>query len=463
MILSNIKILNNGLLRKATIFIQNGLIHSIIFNNSNLNSDDLEEKYKTHEIIDCQGRIAIPGLIDIHSHLRDLKQSEKETFLTGTYAAAYSGITTVFNMPNTNPPANTEKRVLQWMERAKDNIYVDVYFIAAVPNGLNRIEIEKILNLGVIGFKIYPHSPLGDINWMDQSNFKKILNISSQFGVHIFIHPEWQLSKEEKDEIQKDYFSKGYQILKYHNNLHPPKAEDKFVNYALETYKSFISENNLKETEFPSLHFCHISCKESYKTLTEFMEANPIFKISFELTPHHLLLSNEIELNNYNIGKVLPPLRSKESQEFLFEELKNNKIRFIGTDHAPHSLKDKDLPFDSAPSGFPGFETYPLTLLDKVCQYKLPLEYFIKISSENPSIRFNLGKIGFIKEGFEANLVIIDKVSNYKIIPKNFKTKAKFSPFENFKTSVEIWKVYLRGKEINIDNEILQGEIKLSI
>ncbi|TFF90478.1 MAG: hypothetical protein EU548_02805 [Promethearchaeota archaeon] len=459
MILTNLRILKNGKLRDVTILIRDGIIDKLIISDSSAKITELREKYKNENIIDCLGKIAIPGIIDIHSHLRDLHQSDKETFLTGTNAAAFSGITTVFNMPNTKPPANTVENVQKWMDYAENSLYIDVYFIAGIPDGINIIEIENILKLGVIGFKIYPHSPICNVDWMNPENFKKILEISSKYNTHIFIHAEWPIDQNEKEKIKKNYFSEGYTILKYHSNLHPPKSEAKFVSYALENYKFFILDKNLKKKEFPSLHFCHISCEESYKLLREFKGQNPDFKISFEVTPHHLLLSNEIILNNFNFGKVLPPLRDKSSQKFLYNELRSKNIQFIGTDHAPHTLKEKDLPFNSAPSGFPGFETYPLTMLNKVCQYDLSLENFIRISSWNPSIRFNLKEKGLIEEGYEANLLIIDKISEYSISSETFKSKAKFSPFEGFKTFVQIWKVFLRGKQINVKNKSPMGRI----
>ena len=110
-------------------------------------------------------------------------------------------------------------------------------------------------------------------------------------------------------------------------------------------------------------------------------------------------------------------------------------------------------------SGFPGFETYPLVILDKVFRFQLSFENFVKAASENPALIFNLKNKGFIKEGYDADLFIVDKVPDYKINPQNFKTKAKFSPFEGFITSVQIWKVLLGGIEINNDDSVPNGKV----
>ena len=133
-------------------------------------------------------------------------------------------------------------------------------------------------------------------------------------------------------------------------------------------------------------------------------------------------------------------------------------VQIIGTDHAPHTLEEKNRKLD-APSGFPGFETYPLLLLNKVTNFELSLENLVKAASESPATLFNLKNKGFIKEGYDADLLIIDKVSEYPIKSQNFKTKAKFSPYENLMTNIQIWKVLVRGIEVNIDNSKPVGKI----
>lgn len=172
MILKNVKIYTDGLIRKGALLINKGLIHSIKFNLSEKDYKNLVEKNEDKKEIDCQNKLILPGIIDIHSHLRDMGQSEKETFITGTKAAAFSGITTVFNMPNTKPPAINTEQIKKWIKRAENNIYVNVGFIAGVPKGIDEDEIKKIIDLGVIGFKIYPLDSLNEIDWKDPCNIQ---------------------------------------------------------------------------------------------------------------------------------------------------------------------------------------------------------------------------------------------------------------------------------------------------
>ncbi len=459
MILKNAKIYAEGTLKKAILLIQNGKIKSIISEDNDINLEDIEKENDDKDIIDCENKIIIPGIIDIHSHLRDLEQSEKETFITGTKAAAYSGITTVFNMPNTKPPAISAQRVKNWIQKAEGNIYTNVHFISGVPIQMDFNEITKIIELGVLGFKIYPLGSLNGIDWTDSLNIQKLLDISSKFQIPIFIHPDFSLSEEEKADIFKKYENQEIDILELHNELYPPKTEAKYVNFIIENYYKLIFESKIKSEEYPIVHFCHISCKDSYSLIINSLKKYKELKITFEVTPHHLFLSKKIKLENQNHGKVLPPLRDLEHSKFLFNELKKGNIQLIGTDHAPHTIKEKEGGYMTAPSGFPGFETYPLILLDKICNYELSLELFIKIACENPAKIFKLQNKGFIKEGYDADLIIIDKILDYKINPLYFKTKAKFSPFKDYISKVQIWKVFLNGNEINLEDSKPKGKV----
>ncbi|MFW9874213.1 MAG: dihydroorotase [Candidatus Thorarchaeota archaeon] len=459
MILKNAKIFSEGLVHKGAILINNGIIIGVKYSPDENEYKKLFEKNEDHKLIDCRDKLVLPGIIDIHSHLRDMDQSEKETFYTGTKAAAYSGITTVFNMPNTKPPAISADQVKLWMEKAHNNINVDVGFIAGVPKEIDEIEIKKIIEFGVIGFKIYPLDPLNNIDWNNTENIQKLLTISSSYQIPLFIHAGFSISDEDKERILYEFKVQKYNTLELHDRLNPVEMEENYIVFVIENYKKHITKNKLTPENYPIVHFCHVSCIQGYKAIQKALKSEKNLKITFEITPHHLLLSNEIILNENNHGKVLPPLRCSEHSQFLFNELKKGNIPLIGTDHAPHTLKEKSQDYFNAPSGFPGFETYPLLILNKIFNFDFSLEHFIKISSENPAKTFKLKNKGFIKEGYDADLMIIDKVANFHIRPQNFKTKSKFSPFENFISSVQIWKVFLRGIEINNKNQDPKGKI----
>ncbi len=459
MILKNALIYNNGSLQDGALLILNGKIISVINNNSEDDVKSIRSKNKDGIEINCEKRKILPGIIDIHSHLRDMGQSEKETFSSGTLAAAFSGITTIFNMPNTIPPAINATQFKKWMRKAENSIYVNVRFIAGVPKEFNLKEIISIIELGAIGFKIYPLGSLNEIDWTNYLNVQKILNISSKLQIPIFVHPDWPLSPEEKKEVYSNGTLINLPILELHNNLYPNSLEAKYVHFILDNYYKIIADLDLSTENYPIVHFCHISCKDSYSLIRKALDMKPNLKITFETTPHHLLLANTIQLSNPNFGKVLPPLRDEEHSLFLFKELKEGNINLVGTDHAPHTLKEKAQDYLDAPSGFPGFETYALTLLDKVCRNELSLETFVKVTSENPATIFKIKNKGLIKAGYDADLIIVDRIPEYPIKPEAFKTKAKFSPYEDYKTTVQIWKVFLSGIEINNNDAEPKGNI----
>lgn len=464
MILKNANIYYNGQLNKGAILIQDGIIQSIYKESDTNNFNLLKESNRDEIEIDCKERYILPGIIDIHSHLRDMGQSDKETFYSGTKAAAYSGITTVFTMPNTKPPAITAKQLSKWKNKAKNNIFVDVGFISGVPKSINEDEIKKILKLGVVGFKIYPLKSLNGIDWTIGNHIQRLLHISANHQIPIFIHADWPLRNSEEEYLKKEYSTLPF--LKLHNKLHPEKNEIRYVNFILDNYMEFIKGRSPQFLN-PIIHFCHISCKGSFIEIKNFMEKTKDLSninVSFEVTPHHLLLSNEINLKNEAIGKVLPPLRDKTEPIYLFKQLKEGNIPLIGTDHAPHTINEKLANKFKAPSGFPGFETYSYLLLQKVFENEISLKKFVEVSSEHPSQKFNLKNKGFIEEGKDADLIIIDKVKKYSIDSHQFKTKAKFTPFENSEisyrqTQIMIWKVFLRGQEINSEKIRPSGKI----
>ena len=468
MILKNAEIYFNQRLQHGAILIQSELIKEIQITSNNPSITSIRNNNTDNIEIDCQNRLILPGIIDIHSHLRDMGQENKETFRTGTKAAINSGITTVFNMPNTIPPMTTAIRVQEWKNKAKDNIFTDVGFIAGVPKNIDEQEILKIVNLGVIGFKIYPLKPLTENNWTDSVNIKKILKISAKYQIPIFIHPDWP-NPVDVNSLKEN----NPNLLQIHDMMYPTKNERKYIEFFMNNYFTLTREIPYLEDQLPIVHFCHISCRESIEFLKELFNVAFIKKyynsdllpnISYEVTPHHLLLNYDIDLEHPSYGKVLPPLRNKKHSDFLIKELDQGIIKFIGTDHAPHTINEKHAPFFDTPSGFPGFETSSLLLLDKVFRNKISLKNYVDACSENPAKRFNLKNKGGIIEGNYADLIVVEKVKEYEVNSANFKTKAKFTPFENSNhryrsTTAKIWKIFLRGKEIKEQDKIPTGRV----
>jgi dihydroorotase len=463
MILRNARIVDDKSFKQAIILIKDQIIQEVILNPLGKDILRLKALNEDGSEINCDKRLIIPSLIDIHAHLRDMDQSYKETFSSGTLAALTSGVNCVFNMPNTSPVANNIETIKSWMERAKNNIYVDVGFIAGIPANFDKTEIEEIIKLGIFGFKIYPLDPISGIDWLNSLNFKKLLSMSSSYHIPIFIHPDWPVNKPQMDSLRSKILSNDSNPLKIYDQMFPSSQELKFIDYALNNYQILIKELDLRGKDYPIIHFCHVSSIESFKLLASIQE----FNISFEVTPHHLLLSNSIKLDNFAIGKVLPPLRTEDSRSFLFKKFEEGEIQHIATDHAPHSKEEKARSFDSAPSGFPAYGAYPFLFLDKIYDNALLIDYFIQATSINPSSRFDLKHKGAIVAGNEANLIILEKGSPYAINPELFYSKAKYSPFLNSDpkmamTTIRTWKIIFHGEILNLEELKPKGRIILN-
>ena len=458
-ILRNASLYLNGVVKQGSLVIKDGKIAKIVFNESTSEQRHFRPLKRFNTEIDCGGRLIIPGLIDIHSHLRDMAQSEKETFLTGTKAAAFNGITTVFNMPNTSPPANSSRQIKLWLRKAKNSLYIDVGFIAGIPDNFNPVEIREIIRQNIIGFKIYPHKPLNNLDWTNKHDLYQLFDLSSKYGIPIFIHPECPILDEEEINFQNQVNSGNRRVLDLYNDIKPNHSELNYVKFVVENYKGYIHKKSLNDSQFPIIHLCHISTKQSFEYLLKIQESDENFKITMEVTPHHLLLNKNIQVDKPTNAKVDPPLRDPSDQLYLYDQLKRGNLKIIASDHAPHTSIEKDKPFYTAPSGFPEFDTYPLILLDKVLKGEIELKNFVQACSEYPAFSFNLKKKGFIKVGYNADLVIVEKVNPYLISTINFRSKAKFTPYHEFKTTVRIWKVFLRGIEVNRENITPKGKI----
>jgi dihydroorotase len=364
LLIKNGKVYQNGALIRKNIFVKDDKITKIT-----------SQELKADEVIDAKDKIIIPGLIDGHVHFREPGATHKEDFLTGSMAAAAGGITSILDMPNTNPPTTNLQRLDEKRKLARKSIVNYGFHFGSTKD--NFSEIVKAENVASV--KVYMDHTTGELIINDEASLKEIFTRNKTVATH---------------------------------------AEGKNVLKALEFIKG---GNN-------HLHICHVSSKEEL-----FYAKGKKIKnsVSVEVCPHHLFLTAKDVNDLGNFGEMKPGLQTMEDSKALWEGILNGKVDTIATDHAPHTLEEKremNYPF-----GVPGCETMLPLMLNSLNDKKIKLNKIIELCCENPARIFKIKNKGFIKEGYDADLTIIDLELEKEVKNGELFTKCCWSPFDGWK------------------------------
>ena len=364
---------------------------------------------KADEILDMKNNYVLPGFIDPHIHFRDPGLTQKEDFKTGSQAAANGGFTTVIDMPNTVPKTNTYKALKEKIKIAQNKSVVN-FELQAGHNSLE--EMKKMVELHPVSFKVF-------MDLESDESLEKIfhdlslLKQSTDYNGLVATHCEKKSIVESETEKLKR--KEENEAIDY-SYARPAQSEDESVRQAIELAKA----NDLR------LHICHLS---SMKSLSLAKAASKDMPVSWEFTPHHLLLDNSA----YNIYgtfvKTNPPLRPKE-ESVRISNLDEKSI--IGTDHAPHTLEDKTKGTWESSPGIPKLETVVPLLLTEVNKGNVDLKIIPRIFSQNAAEVYGLNNKGKIEIGYDADFTVIDLKQEGKFNIEEFKTKADYSPFDGW-------------------------------
>lgn len=364
---------------------------------------------KCDEIIDIKNNYILPGFIDPHVHFRDPGLTQKEDFKTGSLSAANGGFTTIIDMPNTIPKTNTYSALKEKIKIAEKKSVVN-FKLQVGTNNLN--EMKKMMKLKPVSFKIFMDLESDESLERIFNDLANLKNTSNYNGL-VSTHCEKKSIVEKETELYKD--KEKNKAIDY-SYARPSVAEDESVKQAIDLAK----RNNLK------LHICHLS---SSKSLAIAKYAKNIMDISWEFTPHHLMLDNK-SFNLYDtLVKTNPPLR-EEKESVKINDL--DECSIIGTDHAPHRLKEKNCGVFKSSPGIPNLETVVPLLLTEVNKNNLDLKIIPKIFSENAAKVYDLKNKGSISIGKDADFTIIDLKRKGTFNIDEFKTKAEYSPFDGF-------------------------------
>ena len=384
------------LVKNCKLVVENNqeIIRDILIEDGVITKIDENIQAEGHDIVDAQSNYVLPGIIDVHTHMRDPGLTHKEDFTSGSKACARGGVTTFIDMPNTIPVTVTEKALMDKKAMMVGRSYVDYGFHFGGSKKDNSEEIKKVLDK-VASTKIFLNMSTGDMLIEDEKVVENIFRESKIISVH---------------------------------------AEEGMVEKAIEFCKKYDKE----------LYLCHLS-KASEIELLKQAKAEGV-KVFGEVTPHHLFL-NVDDVNATERSKMLlrmkPELKERSDNEALWKALADGTLDSIGTDHAPHLIEEK---LAKLTYGVPSVENSLEMMLNGVKENRITFERLIEVMCKNPAKIFKIKNKGDIVVGYDGDLVIVDINDNSPIKDDKVITKANWTPFENCNKGGRVLTTILRGE-----------------
>lgn len=402
---------------------------------------------KAERTIDASGLLVFPGIIDEHVHFREPGLEWKEDFRTGSMAAAAGGVTTVLEMPNTDPPTVDAEGFRAKLEAASRKSLVDFGLYAGVLPG--RVEaLRELAELGAVGVKVYMSETTGIREPVDDLDLIRAMRLASSLGLRVGVHAEdGRMISRLREELR----ATGQREPLLHVRARPVEGEVLAVARALLAAR----------ITGCGLHVFHLSSADALSVIRALRPLG--IDVTVETCPHYLLLDGEEALRRLgNVAKVNPPVRGRADAEALWEALSSGEVDAIGSDHAPHLPQEKAVEdVWSAPSGFPGVETTLPLMLTEVHRGRLSYERLAALLSENPARIWGLyPRKGAISVGSDGDLTLVDPDVEWVIRSDRLHSKSRVTPFEGFRVRGRPVYTVVRGEVVMDRGEVLEDARK---
>lgn len=383
---------------------------------------------KGEQKIGCSSKFVFPGLVDAHVHFRIPGAEHKEDWVHASRAALHGGITAVLDMPNNTPAICNEKALNKKEKIVSKHASVDYGFYLGAST--DSIELDKKTVPKFTAFKLYMASTTGDLLLDRAELMLKVFKIAASMNKPVAVHAEDESIIKENTKLAKH---RNKYALRYHHRIRNAKAEAVAIKRAL----------RFAEQTQAFLHICHISSAAGLNAVRKAKAKGTQF--SCGVTPHHLFLTNKDVEKLGNIAKVNPAIKTSYDRKALWNALNSGLIDVVESDHAPHTLKEKQRPYAEAPSGIPGIETMLPLLLDAYNRKLLSLKTIFNCCCKNPAKIFGLKTKGQIDIGYDADFCIVDLKREQTVDASGLYTKCGFNPFENRNLKGVVEKTIVRG------------------
>ncbi len=383
---------------------------------------------KVDEVIDAKGLIVTPGLCDMHVHLRQPGREDEETVESGSRAAAAGGFTAVACMPNTQPALDS--RGMIELIKSLETGHCRVHPVGAVSKGLEGLELAEMGDMAGAGAVAFTDDgrPLTDSNLM-----RRALDYCRMLGVPVISHCE------DRHLSADGAMNEGPLATKLGLRGIPNAAE------ASMAYR----DCRLAALTGGRVHIAHVSCAETVDVVRRAKSEG--ISVTAETCPHYFCLTEEAVIGYNEMARVNPPLRTRKDAEAILEGLRDGTIDCIATDHAPHSMEEKEVEFDQAPTGMVGLETALGLCWTHLVETKvLTPAQLIEKMSVNPRRILNLGG-GRLEKGRPADITLFDPAAEWTVDPEKFRSQSRNTPFAGWKLKGRATMTVLDGRVVKID------------